>query len=62
MLLHERDAAEYLGMSVSWIQRSRWDGTGPKFVKFSNAVRYRKADLDEYIEARIIHSTSQKER
>tara|TARA_B100001179_G_C18598094_1_gene408338 strand:+ start:1996 stop:2187 length:192 start_codon:yes stop_codon:yes gene_type:complete len=58
MLIHETEAAKYLGMSISWMQRSRWDGSGPPFVKLNHAVRYRKSDLDSWIEARLQRSTS----
>src|SRR5436853_577206 len=44
-LLHERDAARILGLSVAWLQRARWSGTGPPYVKAGGpggrAVRYK---------------------
>lgn len=52
-LLHERDAASYLGLSVAWLQRARWKRVGPRYVKVGSlqgrAVRYCIADLDQYI-------------
>lgn len=48
-LLHERDAAAILGVSVYWLQRKRWEGGGPAFVRVGGptgrAVRYRLSDL-----------------
>lgn len=61
-LLHERDAAVFLGMSIAWMQKSRYLGTGPKYVKVGGlngrAVRYRYRDLVEYIEINLIETTS----
>ena len=57
--MRENEAAEYLGMSLSWMQRSRWDGSGPPFVKLNHAVRYRQSDLEAWIEARLQRSTSE---
>ena len=59
MLMKENEAAKYLGMSLSWMQRSRWDGSGPPFVKLNHAVRYRQSDLEAWIEARLQRSTSE---
>ena len=59
MLMRENEAAKYLGMSLSWMQRSRWDGSGPPFVKLNHAVRYRQSDLETWIEERLQHSTSE---
>ena len=60
MLLRENEAAKYLGMSISWMQRSRWDGSGPPFIKINHAVRYRQSDLEDWVEKRIQNSTSHK--
>ena len=59
-LLPERDAAKILGMSISWMQRSRWDGSGPPFIKINHAVRYRLSDLEKWIASRLQNSTSGK--
>jgi predicted DNA-binding transcriptional regulator AlpA len=60
VLLRENEAAKYLGMSISWMQRSRWDGSGPPFIKINHAVRYRQSDLEDWVEKRIQNSTSHK--
>ena len=51
-LLTEKNVAEILAMSVSWLQRKRWEGGGPPYVKFDRAVRYREHDLLAWIEER----------
>ncbi len=59
MLIQEPEAAKILGMSISWMQRSRWDGSGPPYIKINHAVRYRVSDLEKWIEERIQKSTSE---
>lgn len=57
-LLEVQEAAEYLGLSVSTLNKWRCYGEGPKFVKLGRAIRYRMSDLDEYIALRMSQSTS----
>lgn len=42
-------AADYLGLSVSWLNKSRRKGNGPTYLKLGGAVRYLVADLDAWI-------------
>jgi predicted DNA-binding transcriptional regulator AlpA len=51
-LLTEKDAAPIIGMSVSWLQRARWKGGGPEYIKIRNgrAVRYELSSLMRWIE------------
>lgn len=59
-LLTTSEAAEFLGVSKAFLERDRWAGARVQFVKIgSRAVRYRLSDLEEYIERRIRHSTSE---
>lgn len=53
------EAAEYVKLAPRTLERYRVTGEGPRFAKFAGAVRYRKRDLDEWIESRIISSTSE---
>ena len=39
-------AAAYLNVSVSWLTKSRMDGSGPVHRKFGASVRYAVEDLD----------------
>ncbi len=52
------DAAAYLGLSASYLNKMRVTGGGPVFLKLSRAVRYRHADLDVWISSRRHSSTS----
>jgi len=47
----EREAAEYLGLSVYTLQQWRFRGQKPDYLKLGKAVRYREADLVAFIES-----------
>ena len=50
-LLNETEVAEYLKMSVASVRRWRLFRTGPKFVKIGAAVRYRRKDLETWLDS-----------
>ena len=53
------EAAHYLGISESTLNKTRLTGDGPPFIKVTpRAVVYRKTDLDAFLESRVRHSTS----
>lgn len=51
-------AADYLGLAVSTLNKWRCHGGGPVFIKMGRAVRYRSEDLEAYISNSIASSTS----
>jgi len=54
-LLTTRQAAEFLGVSMAFLERDRWAGAKVPFVRIgSRTVRYLKSDLEEYIESRRV--------
>ena len=53
-----QQAAEYLSLSPNTLNRWRWSGDGPDFCRFGRAVRYRRADLDDWIAERIHANTA----
>jgi hypothetical protein len=57
-LVTVRQAADRLGVSVSFLNKARLTGSGPGFVKLGRAVRYRIADLEAFILAGCRSSTS----
>lgn len=58
-LLNTRDAARYLGVSMSFLEKDRWAGARIPFVRVgSRAIRYRRADIDAYIAGQVRRSTS----
>jgi len=46
--LNEKELAGYLGMSVSWVQKCRYQGTGVKASKLGRSVRYSVEDIISY--------------
>lgn len=51
-------AADYLGLAVSTLNKWRCHGGGPVFIKMGRAVRYRIEDLDSFITIHVRKSTS----
>lgn len=54
------EAADYVRLKKPTLERFRLTGEGPKFLKLGGAVRYRRPDLDAWLDARAIRSTSEK--
>ncbi len=46
-----------IGKSKAWAERSRWNGSGPKFLKIGRSVRYLGRDLNLWIEAQTRQNT-----
>jgi excisionase family DNA binding protein len=57
-LLDQREAAKLLRLSERTLERLRLEGGGPLYVKAGRCVRYRETDLEAWIAARIVSSTS----
>lgn len=53
------EAARYLGLSCSCLNKWRCYGTGPRFCKLGRRVVYRKSDLEKWREENLRISTSQ---
>ena len=48
--VNEHEAAGILGLKVATLQKWRWVGTGPKFLKVGRLVRYRLSDLNDFLD------------
>ncbi len=48
----DAEAANYIGMSESWLRQSRMRGNpdAPPYIKIGKSVRYLKADLDAWLD------------
>lgn len=61
-ILDTPDAAEYLRLSCTTLKRLRLTGNGPAFAKLTpgprGSVRYRRVDLDAWLESRLVRSAS----
>lgn len=59
-LVCEREVAGILGLSVAWLQRARWIGTGPRYVRVGGptgrAIRYRLSDVESWIASNTVDS------
>ena len=57
-LLTTEQAAAYLAVSKAFLERDRWAGATIPFVRVgARAVRYRKQELDAFIENRVMGSS-----
>ncbi len=55
ILMTQKEAAAYLGTTVGTLNTWRHYGKNPlPFVRWGNRIRFRKSDLDAYIEASVI--------
>lgn len=52
------EAAAYCRLGKPTLERFRISGDGPRYCKLGGSVRYRRADLDAWLESRLTRSTS----
>ncbi len=58
-VMDRRDAARYLGLAHATLATLATRGGGPPFLRYSaRCVRYRRADLDAWMAARVAVSTA----
>ena len=55
------EAASYLRLSKTWLDKSRIAGGGPRYVQYRPLGRiiYRRCDLDEWLSDHTLSSTSE---
>jgi excisionase family DNA binding protein len=58
-LMTTKEASAYVRLGKPTLERFRLSGYGPRFCKLGGAVRYRKVDLDDWLESRLVRSTSE---
>lgn len=56
--LHRKQTAAYLGVSLSWLDKSRLTGLGPVFITIGGRIVYDSADLDAFLQSNRRTSTS----
>jgi hypothetical protein len=49
-LLTEVEAADWLAWTTRALQRRRWLGLPPRFVKVGRSVRYRLSDVESFVQ------------
>ena len=57
--LTPREAAEFLRTSTSTLAKRRLYNGSPAFCRIGRAIRYRKSDLEEFMAATHVRSTSE---
>jgi hypothetical protein len=60
--LNTEEAAAYLGVSMSLLEKLRVRGDGPAYAKVGARVIYLREDLDAFVRGRRVRSTSEAER
>jgi excisionase family DNA binding protein len=53
------EAAAYVGLKKPTMERFRFLGQGPAYCKLGGAVRYRKKDLDAWLDSRAVSSVEE---
>lgn len=56
-LLCEKEVAQLLNVSESWLQKGRVYGYGPKYLKLQKprgAVRFRPEDVADFLNSRLV--------
>ncbi len=51
-LLSTKELSEYLGVAVSTIVEYRMNNSGPIYAKLGHLVRYKKSDVDAWVDSR----------
>ena len=54
-LLSESEAAEFIGMSSKWLSNQRWLGLGPSYLRIGRCIRYRKTELNAFLQHCEVH-------
>lgn len=60
-VFNTKQAAEYLGLSTTTLERMRSDYSIP-FVRLGGRVAYRRKDLDQFVEDRVVSSVQDERR
>lgn len=49
--------ADYIGVTAGGVYNMRHKGQGPKFFRIGGRIRYRRSDVDEWLETQVERST-----
>ena len=59
-ILNEKEVADWLGVTPGFLSKARVAGTGPVFHRIGRRIGYAQADVEAWLSARHVQSTSQK--
>ncbi len=57
-LLTTKQAADYLGMSTSWMEQKRSKGGGPAYSKIGGKIKYQIESLEEFKQQQLRRHTA----
>jgi len=57
-LMTRQQAADYMGVTPQALSQMNVRGEGPRFVRIGRSVRYRRPDIAEWIESRVVDPTT----
>lgn len=55
-LFTETVTAEFLGVTLASLRKWRWERKGPAFIKIGRLVRYRKEDLEAWLDRQTVRT------
>lgn len=55
-LMDEAALADLVGVNIKTLQKWRWQRTGPAFVKIGRLVRYRRTDVEAWLDKQTVTS------
>ena len=54
-LLDGRQLWKMYGLSIPWQRRARREGRGPKYLKIGRIVRYRRRDVEAFLDGHEVN-------
>ena len=61
-LLDDVQAADVLGLAPATLRKWRCQGGGPAFFRLGRLIRYRRDEIEAWLESRRVENTSQYEK
>ena len=58
-LYNEKETAKLLSLSIKTLQRYRYTGGGPIYIKLGKSVRYKESDIEKYVSERTRYITTE---
>ena len=58
-LYNEKETVKLLSLSVKTLQRYRYTGGGPIYIKLGKSVRYKESDIEKYVSERTRYITTE---
>ena len=59
IFLDQDESAEFVTLSPRTMEKKRFDGDGPPYIKIGSRVLYEKSDLIAWVRSHRRHSTSE---